>query len=130
MSGCKARHSIRWNDFKKCNSPVHKDGFCSLCFNKDERAYVGPLKKSNGDFPWDARWKRLGIYEEPYDFPYHTTKQEKLWVKNIYNLHPEIKPKEEHYDDYDYEQKQQAVTDWLNKYPTKINYKINNLEKK
>ena len=83
MNQCKARECIRnndsyriektgsqWNDFKRCNKKVYKDGFCKRCYEPDKR-YNG-LHWIKGQ-----RWKRDGIYGEPYDFPYHTNTGEK-----------------------------------------------------
>ncbi len=143
MSGCKARKCIRnndinritmtgtvWNDFQRCNKKVYKDGFCRRCYEPDRRYkhpcwIEGPL------------WKRDGIYGEPYDFPYHINTEEKKWVKGIYNLHPEIRPPDtceldelisntldEDTLQNEYEQKQIAVKEWLEKYSSKIDYKI------
>ena len=143
MNDCKARECIRnndrnriektgsqWNDFKRCNKKVYKDGFCKRCYEPD--------KRYNG-LRWikDQRWKRDGIYGEPYDFPYHTNTGEKKWVEGIYSLHPEIRPSnkcdidqlisntfDEDDKGYEYEQKQIAVREWLEKYSSKIDYKI------
>ena len=139
MTACKARVCIKnanfnntlkgWNDFKRCNKKIYQDGFCRTCFNKDLRKNVGTMKMQKEGYPWDARWKRDGVYGEPYDFPYHTEEEEGslAWVEKIYILHPEIRPQKEDYeDDYedDYEQRQQAVRNWLDKYSTKIDYKM------
>ena len=102
MMGCKARwckhnpllhyegtlapSSKKWNDFKRCSKPVHEDGFCEICFNEQKS------DKRTGTAKPDKRWKRDGIYGEPYAFPYHTTKSDKAWVEMIYTLHPDIRP--------------------------------------
>ena len=101
METCKARKCFRnkdlnhkmkgWNDFKRCDKKLFQDGFCKKCFSDDKRkkaVWVGP--KYHG-----KRWKRDGIYGEPYDFPYHITEYDKKWITMIYDLHPSIKPKEE-----------------------------------
>jgi len=99
MNKCKANRCIRnknlvypknvkfcaWNDFERCNKKVYKDGFCKICYEPDKR-----LK----DINWinDQRWKRDGIYGQPYDFPFHTSPKEKEWVEMMYVLHPHLKP--------------------------------------
>tara|TARA_Y100000996_G_scaffold60222_1_gene40701 strand:+ start:1668 stop:2108 length:441 start_codon:yes stop_codon:yes gene_type:complete len=135
MNGCKARVCTKnvkyndtlkgWNSFKRCNQMVYQDGFCKMCFSKDTRKYVGTMKRPEGGYPWDARWKRDGIHGEPYDFPYHTEEEEGslAWVEKIYTLHPDIRPQKDDYED-DYEQRQRAVREWLDKYSTKIDYKM------
>ena len=83
------QYSIRggkWNDFKRCSFKVYKDGFCKKCYNYDQRSDSDPNKIN------DQRWKRDGIYDQPYDFPFHRKEHDKEWVKMIYELHPEIKP--------------------------------------
>ena len=91
--GCKARCCIRnlklhsanfasftvWNDFEKCNKKEYEDGFCKLCFNEQKS------DKRTGTAKPDKRWKRDGIYGEPYDFPYHTEEKDKKWVAMIYH---------------------------------------------
>ena len=99
MNRCKANRCIRnknlvypknvkfcaWNDFERCNKKVYKDGFCKICYEPDKR-----LK----DINWinDQRWKRDGIYGQPYNFPFHTSPKEKDWVEMMYVLHPHLKP--------------------------------------
>uniref|UniRef100_A0A6C0CFE2 Uncharacterized protein n=1 Tax=viral metagenome TaxID=1070528 RepID=A0A6C0CFE2_9ZZZZ len=99
MNTCKANACVRnknlvypknvrlrvWNDFERCNKNVYKDGFCKICYEPDKR-----LKNIN----WidDQRWKRDGIYGQPYDFPFHTSPKEKEWVEMMYVLHPHLKP--------------------------------------
>ena len=132
MNVCKARACItnpdlthtlkRWISFKRCNKKVYQDGFCKMCFSKDTRTYVGSMKRPEVGYPWDARWKRDGIYGEPYDFPYHTKESDKVWVEKIYTLHPDIRPQKK--DENDYEQRQRAVREWLDKHSTKIDYKM------
>ena len=119
MTGCKARKCIRntklnhtlkgFNDFKMCNKKVYQDGFCRRCYELDKRA-------NNKHWIPDQLWKRDGIYGEPYDFPYHTKESDKVWVEKIYTLHPDIRPQK---DD-----RQRAVREWLDKYSTKIDYKM------
>ena len=156
MGGCKARKCIenkdkemkkdsdgkeidgsQWNDFKRCNKKVYKDGFCKICFGIDERGKHHSKRRPINGWPWGALWKLDGIYGEPYDFPYHITKEQKKWVDGIYDLHPKIRPPNEceldelisttlDEDDrrYEYEQKQIAVEKWLEKNSSKIDYKI------
>ena len=156
MGGCKARKCIenkdkemkkdsdgkeidgsQWNDFKRCNKKVYKDGFCKICFGIDERGKHHSKRRPINGWPWWALWKLDGIYGEPYDFPYHITKEQKKWVEGIYDLHPKIRPPNEceldelisttlDEDDrrYEYEQKQIAVEKWLEKNSSKIDYKI------
>ena len=50
------------NDFEKCNKKEYEDGFCKLCFNEQKS------DKRTGTAKPDKRWKRDGIYGEPYDF--------------------------------------------------------------
>ncbi len=99
MDKCKANRCIRnknivypkivrgsvWNDFERCNKKVYKDGFCKMCYEPDKR-YKSSV--------WidDQRWKRDGIYGQPYDFPFHTSPNEKEWVEMMYVLHPHLKP--------------------------------------
>lgn len=99
MNTCKANSCVRnknlvypknvrlsvWNDFERCNKKVYKDGFCKMCYEPDKR-----IKNKN----WidDQKWKRDGIYGEPYDFPFHTSPKEKEWVEMMYYLHPHLKP--------------------------------------
>ena len=128
METCKANQCIKnnslfhegqlspWNDFEKCSKPIFKEGFCKRCFSKDHRF-------KNNNWIKDQLWKRDGIYGEPYDFPYHTKKSDKVWVEKIYTLHPDIRPQKDDYED-DYEQRQRAVREWLDKYSTKIDYKM------
>lgn len=98
MEGCKARSCIKnpslkykrikggvWNDFKRCNRPIFHDGFCKICYEHDKRKSLTAIN--------DNRWKRDGIYGEPYAFPYHKNITDKIWVQMIYDLHPEISPK-------------------------------------
>ena len=156
MGGCKARKCIenkdkemkkdsdgkeidgsQWNDFKRCNKKVYKDGFCKICFGIDERGKHHSKRRPINGWPWGALWKLDGIYGDPYDFPYHITKEQKKWVDGIYDLHPKIRPPNEceldelisttlDEDDrrYEYEQKQIAVEKWLEKNSSKIDYKI------
>jgi len=156
MSGCKARKCIenkdkemkkdsdgtkidgsQWNDFKRCNKKVYKDGFCKICFGIDERGKLHSKRRPITGWSWGALWKLDGIYGEPYNFPYHITKEQKKWVEGIYELHPEIRPPNEcdldelisttlDEDDrrYEYEQRQIAVEKWLEKNSSKIDYKI------
>lgn len=104
MDGCKARICIRnktlkykkikgakWNDFKRCNKPIYQDGFCKVCFEYDKRRSLPGIN--------DRRWKRDGIYEEPYNFPFHKSESDKLWVKMIYELHPKINPENKFWKD-------------------------------
>ena len=124
MDGSKARKCItnpdlsgtleKWNDFVRCSKKIYKDGFCEKCYKKDNR-------KNTLRIPGQL-WERDGIYGEPYGFPYHINERDKKWVEKIYILHPEIRPQKE--KDNDYELKQQAVKDWLDKYSTKIDYKM------
>ena len=99
MNTCKANACVRnkklfypknvrlsvWNDFERCNKKVYKDGFCKMCYEPDKR-YKSRV--------WidDQRWKRDGIYGQPYDFPFHTSPKEKEWVEMMYYLHPQLKP--------------------------------------
>ena len=125
MKWCKARKCIRntelnhtlkgCNDFKMCNKKVYQDGFCKRCYEPDKRV-------NNKNWIPDQLWKRDGIYGEPYDFPYHTKESDKVWVEKIYTLHPDIRPQKK--DENDYEQRQRAVREWLDKYSTKIDYKM------
>ena len=156
MSGCKARKCIenkniemkrgsdgkkingsQWNDFRRCNKKVYKDGFCKGCFGIDVRGKYHSKRRPINGWPWGALWKLDGIYGEPYHFPYHITKEQKEWVEGIYKLHPEIRPSnkcdidelisntfDEDDRGYEYEQKQIAVREWLEKYSSKIDYKI------
>jgi len=156
MGGCKARKCIenkdkemkkdsdgkkidgsQWNDFKRCNKKVYKDGFCKICFGIDERGKHHSKRRPLTGWSWGALWKLDGIYGEPYNFPYHITKEQKKWVEGIYELHPEIRPPNEcdldelisttlDEDDrrYEYEQRQIAVEKWLEKNSSKIDYKI------
>ena len=156
MGGCKARKCIenkdkemkkdsdgkkidgsQWNDFKRCNKKVYKDGFCKICFGIDERGKHHSKRRPITGWSWGALWKLDGIYGEPYNFPYHITKEQKKWVEGIYELHPEIRPPNEcdldelisttlDEDDrrYEYEQRQIAVEKWLEKNSSKIDYKI------
>jgi len=136
--GCKARVCIRnpklhyvgdssykvWNDFEKCNKKEYEEGFCKLCFNGDKRKNTW-----NGT---DQRWKRDGIYGEPYDFPYHTERKDKQWVTMIYHLHPSINPKKESeesivYDVSNYKKNEKIILDiknWLETNSDKLNYKM------
>jgi len=100
MNTCKANSCVRnknlvypknvrlsvWNDFERCNKKVYKDGFCKMCYEPDKR-----YKHPDG---WidDQRWKRDGIYGQPYDFPYHKNIRQKEWVEMMYYLHPHLKP--------------------------------------
>jgi hypothetical protein len=137
--GCKARRCIRnpklhyagyspyrvWNDFKKCNKKEYEDGFCKLCFNEDKRTVA-----NNGID--DQRWKRDGIYGEPYDFPYHIKENEKKWVAMIYHLHPSINPNKESeesivYDVSNYKKNEKIILDiknWLETNSEKLDYKM------
>ena len=157
MDGCKARKCIenkniemkkgsdgtkingsQWNDFKRCNKKIYKDGFCRICFGIDVRDKHHSKRRPLNGWEWGALWKLDGIYGEPYNFPYHITKEQKEWVEGIYSLHPKIRPPdpceldehisntldEEDDKQYEYEQKQNAVKEWLEKYSAKINYKI------
>ena len=104
MNTCQARRCIqnrslkeynilgsRFNDFRRCNKKVFKDGFCKMCYEHDNRS---PTDRNKID---DQLWKRDGIYGEPHDFPFHTTKDEKQWVQMIYELHPTINPENEYF---------------------------------
>jgi len=81
----------KWIDFKRCNKKVFKDGFCKMCYEYDKR---DPKHKTTIN---DQRWKRDGIYGQPYDFPFHVKEHEKQWVKMIYELHPTINPENEYF---------------------------------
>ena len=150
MMGCKARcckhnpllhyegtlapSKKKWNDFKRCSKTVHEDGFCEICFNEQKS------DKRTGTAKPDKRWKRDGIYGEPYAFPYHTTKSDKAWVEMIYTLHPQIRPipeepfteepvrKEEVpvsvLEEVSSEEKIAKVLIWLDNNAEKINYKL------
>ena len=74
-----------WNDYVRCNKKIYNDGFCKTCYEYDKRY------KHRG---WinDQRWKRDGIYGQPYDFPFHTSPSDKAWVEMMYSLHPHLKP--------------------------------------
>lgn len=101
MESCKANKCVKisgliyngnlvngWYGFERCSKKVYKDGFCKICYEPDKR-YKSP-------HVWipDQRWKRDGIYGEPYDFPYHTKESDKKWVEMMYTLHPHLKPKQ------------------------------------
>jgi len=78
----------KWNDFKRCDRKVIKDGFCRKCYQYDQRSDSDPNKIN------DQLWKRDGIYGQSYDFPFHVKEHERQWVQMIYDLHPTIKPTE------------------------------------
>jgi len=101
MESCKANKCVKisgliyngnvvngWNGFKRCSKKVYKEGFCKICYEPDKR-YKSPHVR----IP-DQRWKRDGIYGEPYNFPYHTKESDKKWVEMMYTLHPHLKPKQ------------------------------------
>lgn len=105
MDGCKSRICIinknlqykkirgsHNNDFKRCNKSVYQEGFCKLCYEYDKRTVFPCIN--------DRRWKRDGIYGEPYTFPFHKSEWEKLWVKMIYDLHPEINPENKFWNNF------------------------------
>ena len=98
METCKARICIenrkmshiegyKWTKFRKCNRKNYRDGFCKKCISYDNRPWA-----LNSEKYWGERWKRDGIYGKTYNFPYHVTDDDKLWVNRIYELYPEIKP--------------------------------------
>ena len=150
MMGCKARwckhnpllhyegtlapSKKKWNDFKRCSKTVHEDGFCEICFNEQKS------DKRKGTAKPDKRWKRDGIYGEPYAFPYHTTKSDKAWVEMIYTLHPDIRPVPEESEEPEEpeepvpvepvteevssEEKIAKALIWLDNNAEKINYKL------
>ena len=110
-----------WNDFKKCPNKVYQDGFCKKCYEPDRRY-------KNKNWIPDQRWKRDGIYGEPYDFPYHISKGEKEWVKMIYSFHPHIKPQKKETTEEEIketaEEKIEKIIIWLDNNSEKINYKL------
>ena len=140
MDTCKARKCIRnpdfnhilkgWNSFKRCNKKVYQNGFCKTCYSKDRRTSIGQpsSKKPENGWPWKAFWERDGIYGVPYHFPYHVTDDDKKWVEKIYQLHPEIKPKEIQNINLIIEANQRQlknkIQQWLDKYSDKIDYKM------
>ena len=114
------------NDFKRCSSKVYKEGFCKRCYEHDTRA-------SNPRWIPDQLWKRNRIYGEPYDFPYHQTKNEKDWVEMIYTLHPHIRPVKKDTVEEEIvvneaketaEEKIAKIIIWLDNNSEKINYKL------
>ena len=123
METCKARTCFRnkdlnhrmkgWNDFKRCDKKVFQDGFCKKCFEDDKRKWAVDAPKYHG-----PRWKRDGIYGQPYDFPYHVLDIEKKWVAMIYDLHPSIKPKKAHDPMID------NIKQWIEKYSKNISYEM------
>ena len=70
-----------------------------------------------------SRWKRDGIYGEPYDFPYHITEYDKKWVTMIYDLHPSIKPKEEN-ELKNHDQMINNINQWIEKHSKNISYEM------
>ena len=80
METCKARicicnphleSYIKWNDFKRCDKKVFKENLCRKCFEDDKRIWAAKYPA--------PRWKRDGIYGQPYDFPYHVLEKDKKW---------------------------------------------------
>ena len=72
----------KFNDFKMCGKKsVEGSRFCEKCHSEAE-GFVHKLPRD-------------GVMGEKYSFPLHTLKSQKLWVKMIYELHPEINPEEE-----------------------------------
>jgi len=110
-----------WNDFKKCNKKEYEEGFCKLCFNEQKS------DKRTGAAKPDQRWKRDGIYGEPYDFPYHTLEGEKKWVAMIYYLHPSINPKKDTVRESKYKSNEKIILNirnWLETNSEKLDYKM------
>ena len=133
METCKARICIRnpelnikprfeksiWNDFKRCDKQILKDGFCKICFEDDKRKWAVDAPKYHG-----PRWKRDGIYGQPYDFPYHVLERDKEWVAMIYDLHPSIKPKKANELTKNHDQMIDNIKQWIEKYSKNISYEM------
>ena len=71
----------KWNDFKPCGKKCKGGKFCETHQSEAESLACGK--------------PRDGIWGEKWEFPTHTLKPAKEWVKMIYELHPEIKPVKE-----------------------------------
>ena len=136
METCKARICISnpelnikprfigstWNDFKKCDKTVFQDNFCKKCFSDNKQSPGWP----GIGFPkiQVSRWKRDGIYGQPYDFPYHVLDIEKKWVAMIYDLHPSIKPKKANELTKNHDQMIDNIKQWIEKYSKNISYEM------
>ena len=125
METCKARicicnphleSYIKWNDFKRCDKKVFKENLCRKCFEDDKRKWA---PKYHG-----PRWKRDGIYGQPYDFPYHVLEKDKKWVDMIYELHPSIKPKKDNELAKEHEQMIDNIKQWIEKFSKNISYEM------
>ena len=110
---------LKWNDFKRCNKKVFKGNLCRKCFEDDKRKWALNAPKYHG-----PRWKRDGIYGQPYDFPYHVLETDKKWVDMIYALHPSIKPKKENELAKVHEQMIDNIKQWIEKYSKNISYEM------
>ena len=78
----------QYNDFKRCNKKIHgkiygefgEFYYCEECYAEVDNSV-------------HKVWKD-GAGMEPFPFPTHTLPYQKVWVKMVYELHPEMKPLE------------------------------------